>query len=582
MTREAAATTSHPPAGGTLWRLACVAVIAGFVINAFAALLRDTQFSGREDTWSYLAHSVYLAEHGGVWGFLREAFAGTFPIVERHPLYMLLLSPMAERTAWFFFQAKLANLVLGMLVLASFCWMVWRRDGAATALLAGTGYAASASLIASSSHVCSEPALILTVLWTWWWLTGPQTAWRWGIAGLWLGLAFLAKSPAILVMAATLAARLWHTRGRALASPALWLFILAAVLVASPLLVRNVRAHGQLLWEGINSSIMWQERRSDVGNSDVREDTYGVLTIERDTFPTLAQYLRTHRLGDVALRLGRGAAKETRIIIRALATDRKLPGPLALAWGLGVLLAALAGWWLQRRTWVATLCAWWVAAFLAFFSWDAEMWPAARYVAPLIPVVFWFAGRALWQGVRRLASPARAAQIVWGVCLLLTAVLTVRAMGKGVFDARQPVLTVSPAFQRLVAWMNAQAPDGARVVSGPTREFDGYLFFVAHPMARIIAPHAPDEAAYLSALRDRRISHLVVHRENIRGWDGELASTFAAHWSVTPEGGMMERTPVPGWEQAYADSGVPARFLVYRPARDMQTSAPDKKVAHGR
>src|SRR3989338_9921068 len=105
-----------------LWGLVMAAVVLGFAVVTFAVLRAATDPSW-QDTVGYLGHGLYIAEHGSLTGFLREAFSGTYPIVERHPLYLLFLAPLAERSLIFFWNAKLFSFVIGIAVLSSFIWM---------------------------------------------------------------------------------------------------------------------------------------------------------------------------------------------------------------------------------------------------------------------------------------------------------------------------------------------------------------------------------------------------------------------------------------------------------------------------
>ena len=213
--------------GSREWWVMVALLAAGFVVCAFGAL-REATNPGWQDTSGYLAHALYIAEHGGFRGFLEQSFAGTYPIVERHPAYMLLLAPFAERTPEFFLAAKLITLATGLVTLLTLVWMVARRYGKGAAITAGLLYSVSSSLVVASSHVDHEPLLVLCTLWTWWFLTEtdrrptalaagggqriqpatemPASVARWAIAGLWLGLAYMVKSTALLMGVAILVA----------------------------------------------------------------------------------------------------------------------------------------------------------------------------------------------------------------------------------------------------------------------------------------------------------------------------------------------------------------------------------------
>ncbi len=202
------------------WPWLVFLLFAGYTLWTYGEL-RVALLPSWQDTQGYLSHALYIAERGGFIGFLRESFAGTFPITERHPLYMLLLAPFASREEQFFWIAKMVSLVTSLAVLASIVWMVKERYGRWPALLTGLVYAMSRSLVVAASHVDNEPQFVLCALWAWWFLTEParadssarestegfpaaplgmpQSIGRWILGGVFVGLAYLAKSPAILI-----------------------------------------------------------------------------------------------------------------------------------------------------------------------------------------------------------------------------------------------------------------------------------------------------------------------------------------------------------------------------------------------
>lgn len=547
------------------WGVAAVAIVGGFFLVTFGALREATNPSW-QDTEGYLGHSLYVAEHGGLAGFLREAFAGTFPVTERHPLYMLLLAPLAMRDARFFWHAKLVNLGLGALALATCLWMARRRYGRGPALLAGAFYGASQSLVVASSHVNHEPLFVLCSLWCWWWLTSGTSVRAWLFAGLFAGLAYLTKSSGTLLILATVAAELWQTRGRGLVTKRLWIFLLSAGVVASPLLVRNLRGYGALLYEGVNTHIMWMDRWSELGDpaSIMSLDHYGVKTIERNRLPTLSSYVKTHRVRDALKRLGGGWLTEIRLAGRALSPATAIPRPVAVIWGLGVLAASVAGWWLTRQAWSSVLLVAWGLALMTFFGWNAQLFPEMRYLAPLVPILAMCAGWALWRLLARALRIGRAVRMSLVLCAGVVASASAWTVGAGKLNAPQPLMSVSPAYERLLEWINRDLAGGGSLLLGPTQEFYGLLWYTDAPVKVFQSPAVTTREAFLSYLAEREIDYVVIHPENVQGTDGKLAGALAPHWFVAPDGSIGERAPLDGFRLVYADEGMPRRFLVYR------------------
>ncbi len=575
------------------WRIMVALLVAGFVLWTFGELRQATDPKW-EDTEGYLAHSLYIAEHGGLAGYLEQSFAGEFPVVERHPLYMLMLAPFASRTAEFFWNAKLLNLATGIVALLTLVWMVSRRYGRGPAVVAGLLYAVSNSLVVASSHVNHEPHVALCVMWMWWFLTEPgrsagaagahagqmpppvvmpDSVGRWALAGVWLGLAYMVKSSVILIAVAIVVAGLWRERLRFLTSPRVWVLLLAATLVSSPLLVRNTRAFGTPIYEGINSHITWLDDWSQLGDESTIAyyDRYGVHYLEKNGLPTLQDYLRTHDAGDIAARLAGGVKDQlTRVTRQALSPAFQPPseqlttwwGRGVKAWGFAVLAFAIAGWWLRRRSWEATLLFFCSGAFMAFFAWNV-MFPVFRYWAPLVPIWISLAAYALWSLALRLLPAARAWRVSAGIVASVIVLLGAWTLASGALTRPQPILGSAPANFRMVEWMNRSIEPGDRVLLGPTREFYGLGWMVERPVYVLFSPNVDSLDGFLRFLDERKARYIVMNEDILQRMPGGWTDELARHVEVQADGTLVPTEPLPGWRVAYRDPGSPSRFIIY-------------------
>ena len=313
---------------------------------------------------------------------------------------------------------------------------------------------------------------------------------QWAIAGACLGLAYLAKSPALLIFVSIVVAGLWYARLRFLTRPNLWVLLLAVTLVSSPLLVRNIRGFGTPLYEGVNSNIMWLDNWAEIGGegSILYYDRYGIVTVERNGMPTARDFLSKHTPVQVARRVLKGAFTEvTKVAPSALRPAAPIPRPLCMAWGFVVLAFAAAGWWLRRRSWEATLVFFWSASFLVFFGWD-RMFPNIRYLAPLIPIWIAFAAHGMWTLILRLATVRTAWRVTVVAVSAAVAMVTVWALATGALTQPQPIVARSPAYGRLIDWLNSTIDAGDRILLGPTKEFYGLLWMVSRPVSVVLPP----------------------------------------------------------------------------------------------
>ena len=563
-------------------------LLAGFLAYAFGALQLATAPSW-QDTEAYLGHALYIAEHGGVWGFLRDSFTGTFPITERHPLYLAMLAPFAERSVDFFWNAKLLNLAFGSILLLTLVWMVNRRHGSGPALIAGLIYAVSSSLVTAASHVNHETQFTLCTLWTWWFLTGgdggegdetrvddmPGRLARWAVAGVWLGLAYLVKSPASLIGVAIVIAAIWHAGWRILAGPRIWVLIAATGVLSSPLAVRNLLAFGTPVYEGMNSSIMWFDDWGELGqeHSVLYYDRYGITHIEKNGLPGAADYWREHSVRNIVGRLAKGVVHEVSVVARdALAPGYPLPRSVAAIWGYLVLGLAAWGWWTRRRSWAAALLCSWSALFIVFFGWD-NMFPDIRYLAPLVPIWISFAAVVAWGLLTRWFGGVQPRRIA-AAAIAAFALVTVAWVGaRAATGEPKPRMVVTDSYYRLVDWFNGNIQDGDRVLLGPTSDFYGLIWMVERPISVIQMPSLGDLESFQRYLRERRVRYFVMNTENLYGAGRRLEAQMRPYAEVGADGGLVEKAVLPGWRPVYRDPSSPSRFVIYEATAVSQASA---------
>jgi hypothetical protein len=328
---------------------------------------------------------------------------------------------------------------------------------------------------------------------------------------------------------------------------------------------------GTLLYEGVNSHIMWIDEWTDIGDDDsiIYYDTYGITTIEQNGLPSLSDYLSTHSVGDMLNRLGRGAYNEFRRVIPEALGSPILPvGGRML--GLLVFALALAGWWMRRRSWDATLTFFWSGAFIGFFSWDT-MFPEMRYLAPLVPVWIAFAAFAVWRFGTLLIST----RILWrlqvaGSCaVVLLALATTVASGR--LTEPRPVMEVSPSYLHLVDWLNRSAEAGDRIMIGDTREFHGLIWMVEPRINVVLNPSTTTLDGFLRYLRDRNVRFLLMHPEYFSGENQEIAAALEPYFDVSADGAFTEVRPLPGWRPIFADIEIPPHFIVYEATGDSPT-----------
>jgi 4-amino-4-deoxy-L-arabinose transferase-like glycosyltransferase len=485
-----------------------------------------------------------------------------------------MLAPFATRTAEFFWIAKLINLATAVALLVSLLWIVTQRYGRWPGLIAALLYALSSSLVVAGSHVNNDSLFVLCVLWMWWFLTAgsdagtplPQPLRRWAAAGMCLGLAFLTKSPALLIGLGVICAVVWSGRLRFLKGPQLWVFLATACLVASPLLVRNSVAFGTPVYEGMNSNITWIDSWDEIGNqsSVMYYDRYEITTIESNGLPSAGEYFRGHTARQVATRLFGGLTTEiTGVAPRALAFELPNLGRAKLVYGLVVLSFAVAGWWLRRRSWEASLVLFCSGGFLVFFGWN-HMFPEIRYLGPLVPIWLMLAAYAMWSLLLKvLQRPSLAQRVIAVTTAVALCVPVAVTLASGNLTNPQPLLTASLSYRELNDWFNHNIERGDRVMIGPTREFHGLVWMLTRDLQVVLTPDVATLPDFLRYLHERKVRYLVLHAENAAGEHGKLKTALAPFVEVSPAGEVRQLMPLPGWRVVHGDDGRRTRFIIY-------------------
>ena len=343
------------------------------------------------DPAAFLRYAKEVQESGGVTTLLSQLFQGTYSEANQHPFFTALLS-------WgpTFSQGKLLSLAIGTLTLVLVTLWTARQWNLTVAAIVSVLLATNSAFCATSALVTCEGLLTLFVSLTWLLLANktseiPET--EPGAApaaatttklylatGVLLGLAFLTKGTGPLFLFITL---LWivachfysRSQQQSLAIPFPWkplaLILVAWLMVASPLLTRNIRMFGNPIYNA-NSYFLFLDQFEDLTDVSSR------MTVGE----AAQQYIAEHSITDMLQREAQGLCWESYIFVRSFG-----PAPLddsRLLFGLPILLLALAGMVAEGRQ-AAFLLVAWTACFLVMFAWYLPIAAGQRFTVPLLP-----------------------------------------------------------------------------------------------------------------------------------------------------------------------------------------------------
>lgn len=410
-----------------LFVIAAAAWVA--VEAAFLSLPRSPEGN---DQGAYLLVAQQVHDAGGMPALVRQLFTGEFAEANRHPLYIALLSLRPT-----FGAGTVLSVVIGTIALWVLSAPVARKFGPATggvfAVLLATNYA---FCYAASLVTCEGLLVLLTGLL---WLTvverreraepdggsagasrarerGSRSFAEAALPGALLGLAWLTKGTGLLLLAGFL---VWKAGTLVVAArPELFarrlgrfvvyaaVVLIAAGIVASPLLVRNVQRFGSPLYN-VNSYLLFTDEY-------VHPEE---LAREMSPREAAALYLETHTVGDMLRREIRGLAWEAFIIVRTFGPAPLDDGRVLL--GGPLLLLALLGMGAERRR-DALLVAIWLVLFLVVFAWYVPIAAGDRFVLPVVVPALAYSAAGFLRLLRLCAGPADRHFNLWliGIALL--------------------------------------------------------------------------------------------------------------------------------------------------------------------
>lgn len=486
-----------------------------------------------EDTKFYLGEALGISERGGIGTLVASCFDGSWAEDNRHPLYLMLLTPWAERTNSMLVASKLVSFVGAALTLLAVLRACRRRGGELAALAGGTLLVTNASFVEFS---------VLTACESWWTLFAVlaldlatresefRSTLRWLGVGLCLGFAFLTKGTGVLLTLAIGLAILWNLRRTSWRA----LLPLGAGFAAGGflLLVRNQLRYGDALFNVNSRRGFWLDRWEQFYDADALANASASAWFER------------HSIGEALARLASGLVKQAAHAFEA--TQVVAPAELGAFLGALVLLALILGLMRLGNRRERTTLALVVVLWLASFAWYAQIASDRRFLAVLVPLLA--PVLVSWTG-RATDSARRTLRLVF---VGLTTICVVAALVPALRFARPLGFREAHESRELHAWLFERESAGRDVVYllGPSSELG---FDWDRSLLATRAPRPVDDAA-LAALLARpegeRVRYLIVETY-------EPAARAGSRWPQEP--GDVP----PGWQLVAVFPASSPQVFVY-------------------
>ncbi|MEM7344680.1 MAG: glycosyltransferase family 39 protein [Chloroflexota bacterium] len=358
-----------------MWKIGLAILLAlifgRFIIVGMPKILFN-QLSSDGDESAYLSLGLDFKEKGVM-------SDGTRP-----PLYSALLYPVAEREWSYFTSAKLITLGIGVVTLIAVYWAGVAMFSWQTALLAVFLLAANKEFHVRSTTVYADVLLAFVMAGAWYFLIKSVQGWRYCVlAGIFVGLSFLTKGSAPVLLAAWGLMALLHFRLKIFYHFELLLVPLAFIITSLPLLIYNANTFGNPTYNFATEHIFWMDRLEQI-NTENPED-----------LPTASTYFATHTIDDMTTRIDKGLRRLNPVISRSVIPSRQFEpswvGPLLGILAVGALIYLLI---FQREAvkqylikhqnalWFTLIL---YSLFYTFFTWYVAGSSAeTRFVVPLL------------------------------------------------------------------------------------------------------------------------------------------------------------------------------------------------------
>ena len=300
-----------------VWKIIILLLLAlaigRFLVLGSHKVLANYQSSDGDES-AYLSLGLALKE------------AGTLSDGTRPPLYPAILALFAERDWAYFTTAKWVTLGLSALAVVATFLVGVKMFSWETALLAAFLLAINKEFHARGVTIYADNLLMLVMLGCWYFLIKSLAGWKSCVmAGIFVGLAFLTKGSAPLLLAAWGLTALLHFRLKIFRHAELLLVPLFFVITALPLLIYNTNHFGSATYNFATSHIMWMDQLAEIDTADVTD------------LPTASTYFATHNQADIVARIEKGLRRLNPTIAETVIPSRTFEptwlGPLL---GIGV------------------------------------------------------------------------------------------------------------------------------------------------------------------------------------------------------------------------------------------------------
>ena len=537
-------------------------VIANFIVLGIDGINRASDPEAW-DTTAYLGEATFIQAHGGVLNFINLCISGGWKQDNQQPLYILMITPFASAKISFFVIAKLVNFSISLILLFILYFFAAKKFGdlvasiAIIGLLLGNVFLDWSTLVACESTVMLFALLAFIFIWE-----GFNSNKYWTLAGLFTGLAYLAKAIGIALVPGFVIAAFLVYRFKVFKNKFFWSFLFMFFLISSPLLIRNtllyqnpffnynvyIVKYGVEKFESIQYVVFNMNEGSSIWKFDETKTDDNQSNKLNSNKPTSNVFTR--------------AFTETKAFVTSFNILQNYFGGKSF-WVTAVILIILFLVGLSKlankgmRYFIGVT----ISIFLFLLSFN----PVPRYFLILISLIWICIGLGAVTSIdyvfKKLSSNSKLikAKLSFEYTLILFLILFI--------GYKIPKLNLSNPFKNveysenrfeLLKWLEANLQSTDKYTLGPN------FYWQLNKGTWILPPNAAkykDISKLELFVRKHDVRYIIFDRDILLKYHS--IDLIKNNFSVDPNEGIKEILPIDDWQLIYKDTKKPVDYLIY-------------------
>lgn len=503
-----------------LWLILCLQILRFFLLNNNPASY---------DTLCYLQASYSFKLKGGIGNFIPLFFLGQYHHAIEHPLYILLISPFAQRSIQFYIKAKIVSSII-LVVFFLVVYLISRKKfhplfGSLYFFLFITTYH-----IYKWSTLVSCESLLLFLSFLLFYFTFQNSKYKFLILGTLTGFTYLTKSSALLIFISYLVLLLFLKKNRV---RNLIYFTFAFFVFSSPLIWRNCLVYHTPFYN-INNHIIWL---------DSWEQFYSPHFYLSP--PTLISYLKTHSVREIGKRFINGLKKtggQFVLLFQTIYLKRLFFSILLWIFFFKSIILNSSRKELRYITLILFII------FFLFLSWFSQVSASPRHIIPLLPFLFFYVAGGI-------SSSFKEEHLL---ILLLIASLFFLIFTVSHFPYNREPVALPPDTYTLMQWLQENLSYRDRFILSPTHRFPTF-YFPGIQAREFYFPLVRNWQELSLFIDKNKIGYIIITPENfVRRW--HLLKDF-----IDLNKGSLTIKKIPlSWKIVYMDSNYPVDFIVFK------------------